>query len=265
MNEDGVVTRNKTRLVAQGYSQEEGIDFEETFAPVARLEAIRILLAFAVSQSVKLFQMDVKSAFLNGYIKEEVYVKQPPKFEDYKFPHHVFKLTKALYNLKQTPRAWYECLNSFLLQNNFKRGKVDTTLFIKNTDTDMIIIHIYVDDIIFSATNLNLCKEFEHLMQGEFKMSMVGELSYFLRLHIRQMDEGIFINQAKYVKDLRKKYGLEGCKKISTPMATSTKLDADEAGKAVDQKTYRGMIGSLLYLTASRPDIQFSVCLCVRF
>ena len=142
---------------------------------------------------------------------------------------------------------------------------MDTTIFIKNTDTDMIIVQIYVDDIIFSATNPNLCKEFEHLMQEKFEMSMVGELSYFLGLHIRQMNEGIFINQAKYVKDFLKKYGLEGCKKISTPMATSTKLDADEASKAVDQKTYRGMISSLLYLTVRRPDIQFSVYLCARF
>ena len=128
MNENGVVTKNKARLVAQGYSQEEGIDFEETFAPMARLETIRILLAFIVSQSIKLFQMDVKSAFLNEFIKEEVYVEQPPRFEDYKYPDHVFKLTKALYDLKQTPRTWYERLTSFLLQNNFKRGKVDTTL-----------------------------------------------------------------------------------------------------------------------------------------
>ena len=129
--------------------------------------------------------MDVKSAFLNDYIKEEVYVEQSPGFEDHKYPDHVFKLTKALYGLKQAPRAWYECPSSFLLQNNFKRGKVDTALFIKNTDTDMIIVQIYVDDIIFGAIKPHLCKEFEQLMYGEFEMSMVGELSYFLGLHIR--------------------------------------------------------------------------------
>ena len=149
MNENRDFTRNKVRLIAQGYFQEEGIDFEETYAPVARLEAIRILLTFVVLQSVKLFHMDVKSAFINGYIKEEVYVEQPPGFEDHKYPDHVFKLSKALYRLKQTPRAWYEYLSSFLLHNNFKRDKVDTTLFTKNTDTDMIIIQIYVDEIIF--------------------------------------------------------------------------------------------------------------------
>ena len=131
---------------------------------MAKLEAIKILLAFVISQSIKLFQMDVKSAFLNDYIKEEVYVEQPPRFVDQKYLDHVFKVTKSLYGLKQVPRVWYERLSSFLLQNNFMRGKVDTTLFIKNTDTDMIIVQIYVDDIIFGATNPNLCKEFEHLM-----------------------------------------------------------------------------------------------------
>ena len=131
---------------------------------MARLEAIRILLIFVVSHSIKLFQMDVKSAFLNSYIKEEVYVEQPLGFEDQKYLDHVFKLTKALYRLKQAPRAWYERLSSFLLYNNFKRGKVDTTLFIKNTNNDMIIIQIYVDDIVFGATNPHLRKEFEQLI-----------------------------------------------------------------------------------------------------
>ena len=140
MNENKDITRNKVRLVAQGYSQEEGIDFEETYAPVVRLEAIRILLAFVVSQSVKLFPMDVKSVFLNGYIKEEVFVEKLPGFEDQKYPNHVFKLIETLYGLKQAPRAWSECLSSFLLQNNFKRGKVDTTLFIKNSNSYMIIV-----------------------------------------------------------------------------------------------------------------------------
>ena len=131
---------------------------------MVKLEVIRILLTFALSQSVKLFQMDVKSAFLNGYIKEEVYVEQPPGFEDHKYLDHVFKLSKALYGLMQAPKAWYECLSSFLLHNNFKRGKVDITLFIKNFDSNMIIVQIYVDDIVFGATNPILCKKFEHLM-----------------------------------------------------------------------------------------------------
>ncbi|GMI79777.1 hypothetical protein HRI_001647000 [Hibiscus trionum] len=227
-NESGNIVRNKARLVAQGYTQEEGIDFDETYAPVARMEAIRMLLAYACYHNFKLFQMDVKSAFLNGFINEEVYVEQPPGFEDSKFPNHVFKLTKALYGLKQAPRAWYERLSNFLIEKGFE-------------------------------------KEFAKLMQGEFEMSMMGELSFFLGLQIKQMKDGTFINQAKYIKDMLNKFGLENTKPQATPMSSSTKLDKDEGGKCVDSKLYRSMIGSLLYLTASRPDILFSVCLCARF
>jgi len=265
LDEDGKVTRNKARLVAKGYSQEEGIDYDETYAPVARLESIRMLCAFASHKRMKLFQMDVKSAFLNGYIKEEVYVEQPPGFEDPHHLDHVYKLKKALYGLKQAPRAWYERLSTFLLEKGFSRGNVDTTLFIKHHTKHFILVQIYVDDIIFGATNNALCEEFSKLMQGEFEMSMMGELNFFLGLQIKQSKEGIFINQAKYTKELLKKFGLEDAKSYDTPMSTTTKLDKDEKGKSFDQKLYRSMIGSLLYLTASRPDIMFSVCLCARF
>ncbi|KAH9792467.1 hypothetical protein KPL71_004134 [Citrus sinensis] len=265
MDESGVVVRNKARLVAQGYNQEEGIDFDETFAPVARLESIRMLLAYACHKDFILYQMDVKSAFLNGYILEEVYVKQPPGFENEKFPNHVYKLLKALYGLKQAPRAWYDRLKNFLLENDFSMGKADTTLFVKHKNQDILIVQIYVDDIIFCSTNELLCKEFSLCMSKEFEMSMMGELKYFLGLQIKQSEEGSFINQAKYVKDLLKRFGIDDSKTKNTPMSTTTKLDKDEKGKEVDIKMYRGMIGSLLYLTASRPDIMFSVCLCARF
>jgi hypothetical protein len=148
LNEKGEIVRNKARLVAQGNSQQEGIDYTETFAPAARLEAIRILISFSVNQKIILHQMDVKSAFLNGYISEEVYVHQPPGFEDAKHPDHVFKLKKSLYGLKQAPRAWYERLSTFLLENEFVRGKVDTTLLCKSYKHDILIVQIYVDDII---------------------------------------------------------------------------------------------------------------------
>ena len=153
MDEHGNIIRNKARLVAQGYCQEEGIDYEETFAPVARLEAIRMLLAFASYKNFILYQMDVKSAFLNGYIFKEVYVEQPPGFENFELPSHVYKLKKALYGLKQAPRAWCDRLSNFLLKNDFKIGKIDTTLFIKVKENDMLIVQIYVDDIIFGSTN----------------------------------------------------------------------------------------------------------------
>ncbi|KAH9763010.1 hypothetical protein KPL70_001029 [Citrus sinensis] len=265
MDESGVIVRNKARLVARGYNQEEGIDFDETFALVARLESIRMLLAYACHKDFILYQMDVKSAFLNGYIMEEVYVKQPPGFENEKFSDHVYKLSKALYGLKQAPRAWYDMLKNFLLDNDFSMGKADTTLFVKHKNQDILIVQIYVDDIIFGSTNVLLCKDFSSCMSQEFKMSMMGELKYFLGLQIKQNEEGIFTNQAKYVKDLLKRFGYDNGTTKSTPMSTTIKLDKDEKGKEVDIKTYRGMIGSLLYLTASRPDIMFSVCLCARF
>ena len=265
LDEKGNVIRNKARLVAKGYNQEEGIDFDETYAPVARLEAIRLLLAFACYMNFNLFQMDVKSAFLNGNILEEVYVDQPPGFENHAFPNHVFKLNKALYGLKQAPRAWYERLSNFLLKNDFTRGSVDTTLFIKRKDNEMLVVQIYVDDIIFGATNECLCQEFSKLMQGEFEMSMMGELTFFLGLQIKQTKEGIFISQTKYIKEILKKFGMESTKEIGTPMSPACKLDKDEDGLSIDHKLYRGMIGSLLYLTTSRPDILYSVCICARF
>lgn len=209
--------------------------------------------------------MDVKSAFLNGYINEEVYVRQPPGFEDPHLENHVYRLRKALYGLKQAPRAWYERLSKFLIEKGFSRGKVDTTLFIRHEESNIIIIQIYVDDIVFGGTSEKLCKDFANLMTSEFEMSLMGELTYFLGLQVKQSKEGIFVYQAKYIKEMLKKFGMENAKAIGTPMSTSTKLDKDDQGISVDQKLYRSMIGSLLYLTASRPDIMFSVCLCARF
>ncbi|XP_074306191.1 uncharacterized protein LOC141641430 [Silene latifolia] len=158
LDDTGVIVRNKARLVVQGYNQQEGIDYDETFAPVARLEAFRLLIAFAAHKGIKLFQMDVKTAFLNGYLNEEVFVEQPPGFLDSKFQNHVFKLDKALYGLKQAPRSWYDRLSKYLLDSGFKRGSVDKTLFLKSEDSDLLVVQIYVDDIIFGSTNNRLCK-----------------------------------------------------------------------------------------------------------
>jgi len=265
LNESGVITRNKARLVVKGYNQEEGIDYDETFAPMARLEAIRLLLAFVCVSGFKLFQMDVKSAFLNGIINVEVYVSQPSGFEDHLLPNHVYKLKKALNGLKQAPRQWYERLNNFLLSHGYEQGKIDKTLFIKKSNLDIILVQIYVEDIIFGVTNDNLCKEFVTAMQGEFEMSMMGELSFFLELQVKQTKDGIFLCKSKYCKEILKKFEMENCKDAATPMSTSCYMSADEVGKAVDKTKYRGLIGSLLYLTASRPDIMFVVCLCARF
>jgi hypothetical protein len=264
-DEHGTVVRNKARLVAQGYTQVEGIDFDETFAPVARLESIRVLLAIACHLGFKLYQMDVKSAFLNGLLQEEVYVEQPKGFQDPLHPNHVYKLKKALYGLKQAPRAWYERLTTYLLDHGFVRGQADRTLFIRSNGQHKLIAQIYVDDIVFGATIDSHAHQFSNEMKTEFEMSMIGELNYFLGLQVKQSPEGIFISQTKYARDLVKRFGLDGKSHARTPMSTSVKMSADPLGTSVDQTLYRSMIGSLLYLTASRPDISFSVCVCARY
>ena len=209
--------------------------------------------------------MDVKSAFLNGVINEEVYVAQPPGFIDFEKPNYVYKLKKALYGLKQAPKAWYDRLKTFLVDHKYTMGLVDNTLFTKKKDSHIIIVQIYVDDIIFGSTCQELCVDFSKIMHDEFEMSMMGELNFFLGLQIKQLEDGIFFNQSKYIKDMLKKFGLDNSKPIKTPMSTETKLTKDEESESVDSTKYRGMIGSLLYLMASRPDIMFSVCLCARF
>ncbi|GJY65327.1 retrovirus-related pol polyprotein from transposon TNT 1-94 [Tanacetum coccineum] len=219
-DERGIVVRNKARLVAQGYTQEEGIDYDEVFAPVARIEAIRLFLAYASFMGFIVYQMDVKSAFLYGTIEEEVYVCQPPSFEDPQFPNKVYKVEKALYGLHQAPRAWYETLSTYLLENGFRRGIINKTLFIKKDKGDIMLV---------------------------------------------QRDDGIFISQDKYVVDILKKFDFVTMKIASTPIETHKALLEDKEAEDVDVHLYRSMIGSLMYLTASRPDIMFVVCACTRF
>ncbi|GJR78281.1 putative ribonuclease H-like domain-containing protein [Tanacetum coccineum] len=225
---ENTVIQNKSRLVAKGYGQEEEIDFEESFAPVARIEA-------------------------------------PDGFVDPDFPNHVYRLKKALYGLKQAPRAWYDKLSSFLIEHHFTKGIVDPTLFTRRHGDDILLVQIYVDDIIFGSTKPVFAKRFEKLMKDNFEMSMIGEMKFFLGLQVHQSPRGIFISQSQYTLDILKKHGMEKCDTVSTPMAT-TKLDADLQGTPVDQTKYHSMIGGLMYLTASRPDIAFATfvyCRCV--
>ncbi|GJU42101.1 retrovirus-related pol polyprotein from transposon TNT 1-94 [Tanacetum coccineum] len=229
-NEFGGVLKNKDRLVAQGFRQEERIDFEESFAPVSRIKAICIFVANAANNNMMIFQMDVKTDFLNGKLKEEVYVSQPEGFIDQDNPSHVYKLKKALYGVKQAPRAWYDMLSSFLISQHFSKGAVDPTLFTRKAGKDLLLVQIYVDDIIFASTT-TLCNEFANLMTTKFKMSMMGKMSFFLGLQFSQSPRGIFLNQ-------------------STP---------------VDATLYRGMIGSLMYMTSNRPDLIYVVCLCAKY
>jgi hypothetical protein len=183
--EKGEVVRNKSRLVVLGFSQKEGIDYKETFAPIACLEAIRILLTFSVAKGFKLHHMDVKSAFLNGVLEEEVYVRQPPGCESEKYPHRVYKLRKALYGLKQVPRAWYGRLRGFLFERGFEMGKVDQTLFLLRRGKDILIVQVYMSDIVFGGSSNSLVARFAEDTSKEFEMGMMGELQFFLGLQIK--------------------------------------------------------------------------------
>ncbi|GJR39274.1 retrovirus-related pol polyprotein from transposon TNT 1-94 [Tanacetum coccineum] len=228
LDEYGDVLKNKARLVAKGYRQEEGIDFEESFAPVARIEAIRILIANAASKNMTIYQMDVKTAPLNGELKEEVYVCQPEGFVDPNYPTHVYRLNKALYGLKQAPRAWYDTLSLFLLDNNFSKAVVDPTLFTQKTGKHILLVQIYVDDIIFASTDPKACDIFSNEMSSKFQM-------------------------------------MDSCDPVDTPIVDRLKLDEDPLGIPVDHTRFRSMVGSLMYLTASRPDLVFAVCMCARY
>nr|GEV64851.1 retrovirus-related Pol polyprotein from transposon TNT 1-94 [Tanacetum cinerariifolium] len=229
-DEEQTVIRNKSHFVVRGYRQEEGIDFEESFTPVARMEAIRIFLAYAAHKSFTVFQMDVKTAFLHGSLKEDVYVCQPEGFIDADHPGHVYKLKKALYGLKQAPRAWYNELLMFLLQNHFFKGTIDLTLFIRRFNDDILVIQVNVDDIIFASAHPRYIQLFSNLMKSRFEMSMMGEMTFFLGLQVNQ-----------------------------------SPLDLDQNGTPVDATKYRSMIGALMYLTSSRPDIVHATCLCARY
>ncbi|KAI3503858.1 hypothetical protein L1887_32314 [Cichorium endivia] len=223
----------KTQVICNP-DEKEGIDYDETFAPIVRLESIRIFLAFAAHKNFDVYQMDVKCAFLNGELEETVYVEQPPGFINEKYPNHCYILDKAVYGLKQAPRAWYETLTRFLKQSNFK------------------------DDP-------ELSKDFETLMKSKFQISMTGKINFFLGLQVKQTSEDIFINQEKYTRSLLEKFGMENCSNAKVPMVAGTRLTPSLDKPAVDQKVYKSMIGSLLYLTASCPDIMFLVCNCARY
>lgn len=260
----GIVVKNKARLVAQGFRQEEGIDYDEVFAPVARVEAIRIFLAYASYMGFMVYQMDVKCAFLYGEIEEEVYVTQPKGFEDPDHPEYVYKVVKALYGLHQAPRAWYARLSTFLLKHGYRRGAIDKTLFLKKDSRDIILVQVYVDDIIFGSTKEAWCREFEDLMKGEFQMSAMGELTFFLGLQVQQKPDGIFIHQEKYVKDMLSKFAMENVRTATTPYEAPKPKNNLAPDLPVNVHLYRSMIGSLMYLTTSRPDITFAVSACSR-
>ncbi|GKA45152.1 retrovirus-related pol polyprotein from transposon TNT 1-94 [Tanacetum coccineum] len=207
--------------------------------------------------------MDVKTAFLNGELKEEVYVSQ--QFVDPDHPTHVYRLKKALYGLKHAPWAWYDTLSRFLLKNKFSKGLVDPTLFTWKTSKHILLVQIYIDDIIFASTDPKACDIFSKEMSSKFQMSMMGQMSFFLGLQVSQSPRGIFINQSKYALEILKKHGMDSCEPVDTPMVDRSKLNEDPLGILVDHTRFRSMVGSLMYLTASRPDLVFAVCMCARY
>ncbi|GJX13655.1 putative ribonuclease H-like domain-containing protein [Tanacetum coccineum] len=240
-DERGIVIRNEARLVTQGYTQEEGIDYDEVIALIARIEAIRLFSAYVSFMGFMVYQMDVKSAFLYGQIEEEVYVCQPPGFEDPDYLDKVYKVVKVLYGLHKAPRAWYETLAKYLLDNGFHRGKIDQTLFIKKQKGDILLVQFYIDDIIFGSTKKELW------------------------LQVKQKEDRIFISQDKYVAKILRKFNFTDVRTASTPMDIDKPLLKDSNGDDVNVHLYRLMIGSLMYLTSSRPDIMFAACACARF
>ncbi|PKA46730.1 Retrovirus-related Pol polyprotein from transposon TNT 1-94 [Apostasia shenzhenica] len=265
LNANDNIYRFKSRLVAKGYAQEHGINYFETYSPVARFETIRIILALAAQMRWNVFQFDVKTAFLNGYLEEDVYVQQPQGFLVKGKEEKVYKLKKALYGLKQAPRAWYSRLNSYLQQNGFQKSANESTLYTKVKENEILIVCVYVDDIIYTGSSQVLMKEFKYKMMQEFEMTNLGSLHYFLGLQILQTSDGIFLSQEKYALNLLKRFNMKNCKTFSTPMNANEKLALTDGTAKTDEKVYRSLVGGLMYLTHTRPDILFSVSLISRF
>jgi hypothetical protein len=265
-NPDGSVQKNKARLVAKGYAQQPGIDYEETFSPVARLDTIRALISLAAQKMWKLYQLDVKSAFLNGELKEEVYVEQPQGFEIEGQEEKVYRLKKALYGLKQAPRAWYSNIDNYFMKKGFEKSKNEPTLYVKRQGmVDILIVALYVDDLIFTGNNLKMIEDFRKEMMMRYEMNDLGLLHHFLGIEIYQEVDGVFICQKKYAEKILKKFGMFGCNPTDTPLVVNEKLKKEDGGKKVDASNYRSLVGNLFYLTSTRPDIMFAASLLSRF
>ncbi|KAD2393870.1 hypothetical protein E3N88_40847 [Mikania micrantha] len=263
---DGEVSRYKARLVAKGYSQIEGIDYTETFAPVARFETIRVVIAIAAHRGWKLHQLDVKTAFLNGELTDEIYVQQPEGFIVKGKEGKVYKLRKALYGLKQAPRAWYSKIDGYFLKNGFVRSYSEPTLYIKESqDQGTMYVCLYVDDIVCTSSCDELIMNFKRSMTSEFEMSDMGLLKFFLGLEVTQTNDGVFVCQSQYAKNLLKKFGLNNSKTETTPMNVSEKLHQNDGSGKADDVNYRSAVGGLIYLTHTRPYLAYSVSVVSRF
>ena len=264
-NAEGKIERHKARLVVKGYKQQYGRDYEETFAPVARMETVRTVLSIAAQNKWKVYQMDVKSAFLNGVLMEEVYIEQPLGYEKKGQEHKVCRLKKALYGLKQAPRAWYSRIDTYLLENGFEKCEGEPTVYIKEKDCKILIVVLYIDDVIFTSNDDYLIENFKSVMKEEFEMTDMGLLRYFLGIEVDQNKNGIFISQAKYVNEVLSRFNMQDSKAVITPTVMGLKLSQEDNSKDFDPSLYKSIVGSLMYLTATRPDIMYAVSLISRF
>lgn len=263
---DGSVERLKARLVAKGYTQSHGIDYQETFAPVAKLNTIRVLLSIAVNMDWPLFQLDVKNAFLNGDLKEEVYMDIPPGFEDESTSNKVCKLRKSLYGLKQSPRAWFDRFTNVLKKNGYTQCQADHTLFVKHHPGDKLTaLIVYVDDIVLTGNYEEEMNQLRQLLSREFEIKDLGHLKYFLGMEVARSSKGISVSQRKYVLDLLNETGMAGCKPVDTPMDPNVKLGILTGSTTVDRGRYQRLVGKLIYLAHTRPDIGFPVSVVSQF
>jgi Reverse transcriptase (RNA-dependent DNA polymerase) len=265
MNHQGEVEKYKAILVVKGYKQQAGVDYEEVFAPVARMETIRLLIALEAQSKWHIYQIDVKSTFLNGVLEEEVYIEQPLGYLKEGGESKVLKLKNVLYGLKQAPGAWNTRIDQYFKSHDFVQCPYEHTLYVNIENGDMLIVSLYVDDLIFMGSSGAMIDEFKRAMKKEFEMTDLGLMSYFLGLEIKQGDEGIFVSQEVYAKGNLKRFNMEDCKSVSTPVDYGVKLSRYDKGKVVDVTLYKSLVGSLRYLTCTRPDILYVVGLVSRY
>ena len=263
---DGTVDCYKARLVARGFTQEYEIDYEETFAPVARLSSVRTLIAISAARRWPLFQMDVKYAFLNGELAEEVYMKLPPGYSQPPgFPNRVCRLRRALYGLKQAPRAWFEKFSSTISQHGFSSSSFDTTLFLRRSDHGTTILLLYVDDMIIIGDDMQGIQDLKLFLGSQFEMKDLGPLNYFLGIEVSSSADGYYLTQAKYTSDLISRANITDSKIVDTPIEYNCRLNSHDGESLSDATLYRQLVGSLIYLTVTRPDISYAVHIVSQF